>query len=380
MQRDHHAELGELLLRAETAPDELERLLSVSRIVMRLILDVMRPGASYGDTPMVILGQHSMSHRILADKYRGDELWLFLQEIVSHDSVDRPILLENKRRGPEIARFSMRITPVASVQPRIRSQRSALAWPAGSSGPPELHVALTVREYVARGHILPDTAMALTTAIHPVQGDGRVRLTQHSDAYSFTLPMLRFSEALTNSASIELTGSCSVRCGATGLMLTMKFKEGRVVKGTIVRIQGNEDIPIAKLVGNWDEDIIVESIAMDAAGEMRRNFRRIASPIFSPTPRNLPPFPNAGTLMSASEFQPPLQTTINLAQPGPRQMMRLWSGILESMNFVDASQVPLVKIWDSPLRDFYYYQDSQRSPSLQDPFSPNAGNLSWRER
>lgn len=155
-QRDRHAELGELLLQAETAPDDVERMLSVVRVVLRLAMDVLRPGGGYADLPVPILGLERMSHRVLPERYRGDELCLFLQEIASHDAADKPISLPSKRRGPEIAKLYMRICPVAAVvQIRHKSQRGALSWSGSVTEHSELHVEMTVRDPFEREQSAP---------------------------------------------------------------------------------------------------------------------------------------------------------------------------------------------------------------------------------
>lgn len=68
---------------------------------------------------------------------------------------------------------------------------------------------------------------------------------------------------------MELADSCTVRCGATGLMATISFKAGSAIKGAVVRVQGAVDTPIARIGGSWEDEIVVESVGSDAAGAQR---------------------------------------------------------------------------------------------------------------
>ena len=105
LQQDRHTQLAAHLLRAEAAPDPLERLLAVTRwlerggarspaaaqrsalarrplsstqppfsptpthrAVLCLLTDLMRPGAGYAQTPTALLGQHYLSRRQLGER------------------------------------------------------------------------------------------------------------------------------------------------------------------------------------------------------------------------------------------------------------------------------------------------------------------------
>ena len=64
---DRHAHLSSLLLRAELAPDPLERALAVCRVLLALATDLLRPGHAYAETPVVVLGCHALGHRDLSE-------------------------------------------------------------------------------------------------------------------------------------------------------------------------------------------------------------------------------------------------------------------------------------------------------------------------
>lgn len=108
---------------------------------------------------------------------------------------------------------------------------------------------------------------------------------------------------------LELAGNCTVTCPATGLTLTLKFRDEHSVKGSIVK-RGSE-ARIAIFSGRWDGAVNVE----------------------------VPDLGAGGTVSNARALAPAVVPWVNLAQPGPRRLTRLWSAILQSMYFMDVHQV-----------------------------------------
>lgn len=60
-------QLGRLLLAVQHAPTSLERMLAVGRLCLIFLTDLMRRSNDSQDIPLLILGHHYMSHRILSE-------------------------------------------------------------------------------------------------------------------------------------------------------------------------------------------------------------------------------------------------------------------------------------------------------------------------
>ncbi|KAL6772352.1 hypothetical protein ACKKBG_A29890 [Auxenochlorella protothecoides x Auxenochlorella symbiontica] len=275
---DRHTSIASLLLKADLAPDPLERMLAISRVVITYTLDLLRAGQGMGETPVVILGQHIMSHRDLAEKHRGDAVVVMLQEICSYDPEARVTHIQGKARGPEVAELALQAVPSCAV----RAARGALGTLGQVSAAPYVEVTL--------------------------KGNGRVSLPRQDEVYTFTLPLLHLTEPLAEVCPLELAGNCTVTCPATGLTLTLKFRDEHSVKGSIVK-RGSE-ARIAIFSGRWDGAVNVE----------------------------VPDLGAGGTVSNARALAPAVVPWVNLAQPGPRRLTRLWSAILQSMYFMDVHQ------------------------------------------
>ncbi len=58
---------GQLLLSLQRAPSSLERLLAVTRLSVTLLADLMRRSDDTQDIPLLLLGHHYLSHRVLGE-------------------------------------------------------------------------------------------------------------------------------------------------------------------------------------------------------------------------------------------------------------------------------------------------------------------------
>lgn len=56
---------GNLLLSLQHAPSSLERLLSVAKLSVSFLADLLRRSEDAQDTPLLLLGHHYLSHRVL---------------------------------------------------------------------------------------------------------------------------------------------------------------------------------------------------------------------------------------------------------------------------------------------------------------------------
>ena len=101
---------------------------------------------------------------------------------------------------------------------------------------------------------------------------------------------------------------------ATGLETNLRFKPFRdeYVKGEIKTLLGDGAITLARLEGHWDDEVSVKSTTGDASGV-----------VF-----------NAKDDLPAIAVPP----TINLSEPGPRIMRRLWAAILETLMYASVSE------------------------------------------
>eukprot|EP00887_Chlorella_sp_A99_P008297 scaffold12.g8297.t1 len=281
-QADRHAQLGALLLRA-LAPDPLERFLAVSRLVMALSVDVLRPGQGFSDVPVALLSQHYLSRRHLADKHKGDAVQLWLQELASHEPL--PFTQHAKFSAPgtrELAVVELHVRPALSVQ-----QRKAGLLLGGSAAP------ASAEPYV-------ECAM---------EGSGTIFLARHAEEYTFSLPALLLLAPLEEECPLELAGACNIQCLATGLTGQLRFKHGRRLKGSVSRLGASgAQLETVVLRGSWDGEVTAESVD----GE------------------------TAGVLFDAAQLTPPLVPAIKLGEPGPRTCPRLWSLVLEGLTCLDA--------------------------------------------
>ncbi|GAB4816355.1 hypothetical protein N2152v2_003401 [Parachlorella kessleri] len=332
-QTDRHTQLAGLLLKAELAPDSLERMLAVCRqaaplsavrgvlrylgassassdgfsyrfflndtayrhcqVLLCWLTDLMRPGRGFQDMPVVTLGFHALSHRDMAERYKGDPTRVYLQEGVLYEAHGPTQHDKYLQGGVALAALKLAFSPVCSV----KTHKGGLL---GGAGPPYLECAL--------------------------EGSGELELDRHAEQYTFTLPALLFEEPLAVVAGhgvgcalerrqecpLDLDGALSIRCPATGLSAELRFKpqRGGAVKGAVLRMFGEGSTKVAAVKGSWKGAVEVEGLESEGAG----------------------------VLFEASQCSPPLLPAINLAQPGPRAAPRLWAAILQAVTFVDAGQ------------------------------------------
>lgn len=332
-QQDVHALLPRLLLQAEKSPDSLERMLAVTRLYFTFLAQLMKPGSKFGDIPTVVLGEHYLSHRnINGELHRGDNTRSYLQEICAYDPVEAPIPTgyETDTAGHvDVGMMNVNLVPSASVK-SARVEGSTKVYVEVSFG----------GDKVGQGAL----------------GGGRknsVHYKRHDEEYVFTVPSLLLTNISKHSASrcrLDFEGNCSITCQvwnyaimdswiesyrrlpmshglltliarhwltdslqATGLETSLRFKPFRdeYVKGEIKTLLGDGAITLARLEGHWDEEVSVKSTAGDASG----------------------------VVFSANDDPPGVSVppTINLSEPGPRVMRRLWAAILETLMYASVS-------------------------------------------
>lgn len=282
--RDWHASLGGLLLKAEKATDSLERMLAVSRLLSAFLVNLLRPGSRFTDTPSVILGQHYLSHRELGQFHRGDLTRVYLQELCSYDPIDGPVP-SAKYNAPghvDVARWNVSITPIAHV----RTRKEGII----GSGLPYVEVTLS--------------------------GSGSLHFPRHEEIYSFSLPSLILTTPLSDECPLDFDGMLSIDCRATGQhadLIFLPWKDsGPNVKGSITRLAGSGQVQVAKIEGRWDERILAYGIETESEG----------------------------MLFDPGDYPPvlPLPAVICLGHPGPRMVPRFWSAVLEALLYVDAAE------------------------------------------
>ena len=61
-----------------------------------------------------------------------------------------------------------------------------------------------------------------------------------------------------------IAGSLSIACAATGLSLTLGFKDSAVVEGQVEKQLGPRCVALAHISGRWTEQILVQSAAKQA--------------------------------------------------------------------------------------------------------------------
>lgn len=311
----------------ELAPDPLERLLAVCRLVLALSTDLLRPGAGFGDVPVALLGQHQLSRRQLggwagtaasqsaaaagggglthiiargasgldcrssqstsshplapcphacaADRHKGDPCQLFLQEICSHEPLaPTPHAKCDAPGSRELATLALRVAPAAAAAAPKTTAKGVVEMlvgggGSGSTGEPYLEVGFEVR--CRRGVCMP-ALQAKRAAQHRshlpapsllAQGDGTLVLPRHSEAYKITLPSLLLLQPLADACPLELGGEAGVDCAASGLSAALLFGRGRRVAGSVTRAGGGK---VAAIAGSWEGAVGVESLEHEAAG------------------------------------------------------------------------------------------------------------------
>ncbi|KAI3424282.1 hypothetical protein D9Q98_009837 [Chlorella vulgaris] len=303
-QQDRHTQLGGLLMRADLAPSPLERMLAVCRALLCLTTDLLRPGAAFGDTPAVVLGQHYLSRRQLAGKHRGDAMQLYLQELCSHVTLG-PTQHPKYTAPPAAAGAGLPAAaapapsgPVVQMQLRLRPAVAARQQQGG----------LLAQLGGGKGVGPADAAPAAWVECS-LEGGLTIVLPRHGETYAATLPTLVLAAPLAQACPLDFCGSATVACQATGLATSLTFKPfaGGKVKGGVDTLLGEGRQQVVAISGSWQGSVVAKS----AEG--------------------------SGVLFEASQFLPQAAATINLAEPGPRACTRLWSALLEEMVFVDAT-------------------------------------------
>lgn len=282
-QQDMHTMLSRLLLKSEKSPDSLERMLAVTRMVLTFLSQIAKPGKRFQDVPSVVLGEHYLSHRELpGELYRGDHTRTYLQELCAYDPVEAPVgaHVYEKEGHADIGTWLTNIVPKAQV--RVKKEGGIIG---GSGGMAYVVIAL--------------------------EGHGKVYYQRHDEEYVFNFPSILLCDPLSEKCPIDLEGVVDISCDATGLQTELRFKPWReeYVKGEVKTLLGDGMHTLARIDGHWDTEVSVHSATTDANG----------------------------VLFSTSD-DPPLMTVppvINLADPGPQTMRRLWSAMIESLLYCE---------------------------------------------
>lgn len=287
--KDWHASLGALLLKSEKAPDSLERLLAICRYVLVFLTTILKPASRFQDTPCVILGHHYLSHRELAEIYRGDPTRVYLQEICSYDTQEAPIHSSkySSTGHTNVVKCNLDIHPVARA--RLRKEGTLLG-----SG--------SIHPYIEIG----------------MHGQGTITLYRHDEEYTFTLPSLILLSPANEECRLDYDGNVQIECPSTGLVATIEFKpwkDGNVL-GSVARLSAEgqqQQQQLVEMSGQWTSQINASSSIESAQG----------------------------MLFDASEYTPlfvQIPPQINMQEPGPMLASRLWSALLESVLYADSSE------------------------------------------
>jgi len=304
-QQDVHALLPRLMLQAEKSPDSLERMLAVTRLYFTFLAQLMKPGSKFGDIPTVVLGEHYLSHRNLSGElHRGDNARSYLQEICAYDAVEAPIptgYATDTAGHVDVGMMSVNLVPKASVKS------------AKVDGSVKVYVEVS---FGGAGAGEEPSPSASASASASSSRKNSVYYHRHDEEYVFTVPSLLLTDISKHTASrcrLDLEGSCSITCQATGLETSLRFKPFRdeYVKGEIKTLLGDGSVTLARLEGNWDDAVSVKSTTGDASG----------------------------VVFSAKDDTPAVSVppTINLSEPGPRVMRRLWAAILETLLYASVA-------------------------------------------
>ncbi|PSC74651.1 oxysterol-binding -related 8 isoform X6 [Micractinium conductrix] len=294
------------MLRAERAPDPLERMLAVCRVVLCLATDLVRPGRGFGDTPTVVLGQHYLSRRQLGERHRGDTMQLFLQELASHEPLgptQHPKYTAPASSAPPGTALPAPVAATLSL--RVRPTVAARQQPTGLLA--QLGGGSKVGKSGGGGGGGADGAPPAWLECS-FEGHAVVTLLRHAEEYRITLPSLVLTAPLAEACPLDFSGAAVILCEGTGLAATLRFapfKGGRVT-GSVATLLGGGHKEVASIGGSWLGTVTADSeegsgVLWDAAAQ------------------SLPP------------------ATVNLAQPGPRAFTRLWTAILEAAVYVDAT-------------------------------------------
>ncbi len=282
-QQDVHTSLSKLLLKSEKSPDSLERMLAVTRMVLTFLSQIVKPGKRFQDVPSVVLGEHYLSHRELTGElYRGDHTRTYLQELCAYDPVEAAIPSKTYEKGghADIGTWHTHIVPKAQV--RVKKEGGIIG---GGGGQAYVVIAL--------------------------QGQSKVYYPRHDEEYVFGFPSVILCDPLSEKCPIDLEGTVEISCNATGLQTELRFKPWRdeYVKGDVKTLLGDGMHTLARIEGHWDTDVSVHSATSDANG----------------------------VLFSSSDDPPLIKVppVIDLADPGPQTMRRLWSAMIESLLYCE---------------------------------------------
>jgi len=252
------------------------------RLLLTFLTQIMKPGTRFQETPTVVLGHHYLSHRELHGEYhRGDKTRSYLQELCAYDPVEAPVTpkVYNEEGHCEVGTWQVQIIPKAHA----KTKKEGI-------------IGGTTQQYVEI----------------ELDGNGSVKYNRHDEKYTFNFPAIILSDPLSEYCPLDLDGTVTIMCEATGLKTELQFKpwKDECVKGEVSSLHGDGMKIVARVEGNWDATVSVHSVNTDASGVL-------FSTADDPPPVHVPP-------------------VINLNKPGPQTLFRLWSGIIECLLYADA--------------------------------------------
>ncbi|KAK9823962.1 hypothetical protein WJX72_006680 [[Myrmecia] bisecta] len=226
---DRFARQAQLLAKAEGAPDSLERLLAVCRLLLTFCTDLLRPSTLARDMPVLILGQHYLSHRAVTGPSQDEQLRVLLQEVCAYDSAVNFTAPPNK--------ISSRLASLQlALCPAIHSKSSSLRN--SKSGP----------------------------LVVSVSGEGHATFWLHEEEYTFRLPSLLLQDASVQPCKVDLAGTLQVECSGTGMAATLKCSAGGRIKGAVSRLAAFAKEDMVLVSGHWTEQVLVSTPDSDAEG------------------------------------------------------------------------------------------------------------------
>ncbi|PNH01909.1 hypothetical protein TSOC_012159, partial [Tetrabaena socialis] len=318
--RDKFFRHGEALLAAAVAPDPLERCLAVVRYALGVMADVLRPGGpDPDDLPVCALGHHHVTVRQLgsgAGAAVGDAgapppaPRVHVQEILSFDPKEGPKALA-LALSPPAAVSLLRVEPRAVVKAK-RLGRDIFGLVAAARRPAGAVPVLT-----------PAPAGPCLLS--------RTGLQQHLCRNYMPPPPPFFP-------SPPLPGDLLVQCPATGLLACLAFKEEGAVKGSLEQQQrqgGQAGQAAARAGGGAPLYGALGSFSGSLHDTVRLTCPALGMEgvVHSEQPPSAAAA--AGTGAAAGAVRPPLAPAVNLSQPGPQQLPRLWTALHDSLLYND---------------------------------------------
>ncbi|WIA19448.1 hypothetical protein OEZ85_004063 [Tetradesmus obliquus] len=328
---DKYMQHGQMLLAVQQSPVPLERLLAVAKLAVTFLTNLLRPSNDTQDIPILILGHHYVSHRLLGEGTAatipgtaaaaaapttaaagpstgsgsalaagaaaagsgaggGTSYAAHLQEICTFDSNEGPKSFTGVE-GVSLALLDLSLAPLAVA----KSKRLG-------------------RE------------LSIKVNLTPPSGGSLLQLLTWREEYSLAWPALQLLAPTSPRCPVVFKGELAISCRATGLLLSLHFAKDCSVKGTIEQLPGSTAAAAAAMAA---------ASAAGGTGGKVQVLGTVAGHWTSVINVSCPKLGLEGVLYDNSSISPAPLPQLDLAHLGPMKLPRVWSAIHDALLYAD---------------------------------------------